>query len=115
MKQLLPADWSESLGAAYRGRARYVRRFGRPARLDDDERVRLAVDRPRGRGEIRLNGRPLGPLDDDAETTRFDVTGLLAERNVLEIDLAHAAADVQGDLPGGLIGEVRLEIGRVGN
>ena len=63
----------------------------------------------------------LGPARPGREPTRFDVTGVLAERNelVIEVELPPLSyADEQrlrperAGLPGGLIGEVRLEIFR---
>lgn len=114
----MPADWAESLGADYFGRVRYRRNFQKPTGLDRGERVWLVVEPPRSRGDISLNSEPLGEVDHDDPPARFDITSRLQGQNHLEVIVQHPALDaaaVAGDdskarLPGGLIGEVRLEI-----
>jgi hypothetical protein len=115
----MPADWSSAFGEHFRGRVRYHRLFQSPTGLDLGERVWLVVEPPRSRGAVKLNGKPLGDIRWRAAAGRFDITDLLEDyNNRLEIVVEHPALD--GDFlpndhsdinqPGGLIGEVRLEI-----
>ena len=116
-RSTMPADWSESFGRAFLGRVRYRRIFQRPTGLDNGERVWLVVEPPRSHGEIELNRKRLGEALWSGEPARFDITGALEDHNRLEIVVAHPALDETGaanddssTLPGGLVGEVRLEI-----
>jgi hypothetical protein len=114
----MPADWSESFGPRFLGRVRYVRTFQKPTGLDAGERVWLVVEPPRSLGTVRLANQMLGTVRIDEPAGRFDITSLLADRNTLEIVVEHPMLDEQYHptdaaaicLPGGLIGEVRLEI-----
>jgi hypothetical protein len=116
----LPADWGLTLGADFRGRVRYTRRFGLPTNLEPHDEVWLVVDGVDSFGALALNDTPLGDvagyLGPPAE---FHVTQLLGERNILTLDVelpdfAPGAAPPlrpgREHLPGGPIGEVRLEI-----
>ncbi len=71
------------------GRVSRTRRFGRPRRLDPNERVWLVIEELPESGSVRLNGQELC----DA---RCDVTVLLLDNNRVEIDLpaAHELGDV---------------------
>ncbi len=114
----MPADWSTAFGAEFRGRVRYHRVFQSPTGLDSGERVWLIVEPPRSRGAVQLNGKSLGDVSWGGPSFRSDITDLLRDHNRLEIVVEYPALD--GDtsrnddsdinLPGGLIGEVRLEI-----
>jgi hypothetical protein len=114
----MPADWSESFGLRFLGRVRYVRTFQKPTGLDAGERVWLVVEPPRSQVTARLAERTLGSVQANGPAGRFDITSLLADRNMLEIVVEHPMLDEQGHptdaaaigLPGGLIGDVRLEI-----
>ncbi len=115
----LPGDWGATLGAAFRGRVRYLRRFGRPTNLAAGQSVCLVCDGVDLRGAVWVNGRSLGPIDGYQAATRFEIGADLIERNQLVIEvelppLAHSAEQAlrpgRAGLPGGLIGEVRLEI-----
>jgi beta-galactosidase/beta-glucuronidase len=115
----MPGDWGASLGVAFRGRVEFRRRFGRPTGIDGGERVWLVCDGADAWAKLTLNGEPLGHVAGPAEAAEFDVTGLLRERNELAavVECPRRAADgacldrgPRADLPGGLIGEVRLEI-----
>ncbi len=115
----MPADWGRTLGADFRGRVRYVRRFGRPTNLAPGQTVWLVCDGVDLAGSASLNGRPLGEMTGSQAATRFDVTAELAERNELVIVVELPPLDYRAEqasrpdrvgLPGGLIGEVRLEI-----
>jgi hypothetical protein len=112
-KMTMPADWSAVLGTAFLGLVRYQRLFQKPTGLDSGERVWLVVDPPRSRGSVELNHQRLGEAGG-----RFDITEYLDDHNRLEIVVEHPALDARGVArddgdtrsPGGLIGEVRLEI-----
>lgn len=60
----------------------------------------------RSRAAVSLNGQPLGKIDGD-DPGNFEVTNRLEFRNVLEVIVEHPADAAE---PGGIIGEVRLEI-----
>lgn len=115
----VPSDWGELLGNDFRGRVRYRRTFNPPPSLDPHERIWLVVEGVDARGTVSLNGIPLGSVPGYAIAANFDATPLIQARNevVLDVDLP---ADVRGNqeivrpgretLPGGPIGNVRLEI-----
>ena len=116
---ILPADWTRTLGADFRGRVRYRRRFGRPTNLAAGQAVWLVLGGVDLRGEAWLNEQPLGRVDGYREPARFLVTDRLAERNQLILDVELPPLDFQSEqrlrsdragLAGGPIGEVRLEI-----
>jgi hypothetical protein len=116
----LPADWGLTLGAEFRGRVRYTRRFGLPTNLEPDEEVWLVVEGVDYFGAVTLNDRSLGDVTSYlGPPVEFNVTPLLGERNILTLDVelpafeSGAAPPVRPGrehLPGGPIGEVRLEI-----
>jgi hypothetical protein len=89
----LPADWSGTLGAGFRGRVRYRRRFNRPTGLEPGERVWLVIDGVDARGQYAMNGQPLSWIDGYALPAECDVTELLAASNVLEIDVELGSAE----------------------
>jgi hypothetical protein len=100
--QQLPAGWDAVL-PGFRGTVRYMRRFGKPTNLETHERVWLVVGDVAGvAAAIELNGEKVSD-------TFFDITDLLRERNLLQIDVTQT----DPEQPAGLMGEVRLEI-RVG-
>jgi hypothetical protein len=111
--------WDQSPAA--NGRVAYLRRFNRPTNLDAWETVTLEIDRAMFRGEVTLNGSPLGQLA-VGEFFSADVTSLLEATNDLraEIDPATAALAPPPtstiyvveteEPPGSPIGDVRLVI-----
>jgi beta-galactosidase/beta-glucuronidase len=114
----VPGDWADLLGADFLGRARYTRRFNCPTNLDSHERVWLALEGVDYEAAILLNDRPLGRTRGTASVHRVDITDWLAPHNLLAVDVELPAA-VRDDeqargarcgKPGGLVGEVRLEI-----
>jgi hypothetical protein len=117
-RMTMPADWSIAFGGEFRGRVRYHRAFQSPTGLESGERVWLVVDPPRSRGGVKLNDKPLGGVAWGGDAARFDITELLEDHNRLEIVVEHPALDGDSlpndhshiNQPGGLIGEVRLEI-----
>jgi hypothetical protein len=106
-----PADWRETLGADFRGRVRYTRRFHRPTGLDSGERVFLVVERVNRRGLVLLNGERLGEAALAGGPFRFDITEQLQPANLLTIEVEAPPAPATSECLGqGLIGSVRLEI-----
>jgi hypothetical protein len=114
----MPSDWADVLGGDFFGRVAYRRTFHGPTGLESGERAMLVVEPPRSHGTIELNGSCLGEVASGAPATRIDITSLLQDRNQLVIvvehpaldEAQHADEDVVRLLPGGLVGEVRLEI-----
>jgi hypothetical protein len=82
---------------------RFVRRFGYPGRIDEYERVWLTFGAIVGRAIVRLNGETLGRCEAPCE---FEVTRLLRERNLLQVEIE----PVEGEV--GLTGEAALEVRR---
>jgi hypothetical protein len=117
-RSTMPADWSGLLGRDFFGRVRYHRIFQMPTGLESGAPVWLVVEPPRSRGVVALGGRLLGEAVWGGPPARFKITERLEEHNRLEIIVEHPALDaaVPGDdddfqsRPGGLVGEVRLEI-----
>jgi hypothetical protein len=99
----IPCSWADGGWPGFRGRANHARSFGRPSGLGANERIRLIIEMVSGVGQARLNQQPIGAVHGDG-SFECDVTGLLAVRNLLEIDLS-----ADGDW-GGVVGEVRIEI-----
>lgn len=115
---VMPCDWTASLGANFRGRVRYRRRFHKPTGIDD-RRIEIVLDIVDEYARVCLNERELGEFWRE-DGFRADVTNDLAEWNELTVDVElpcvsttrpclPRAADRQHK-GGGLIGEVRLEI-----
>ncbi len=65
-----------------------------------------------------LNGQRLGEVVGASKPARFDVTAVLSSHNTLEVDVSldraafgdSALRGPRAGAPGGLVGEVRLEI-----
>jgi len=119
----IPADWTDSLGSDFRGRVRYTRRFGRPTGLETVALVQLVLAQIDAFGTVELNGKPLVQIPCGKLDTRVDITHQLQPRNELrvEVELPRTEPDSpplprpgREDRPGGLIGEVRLEIFELG-
>jgi hypothetical protein len=114
----MPGDWSDLFGRHFIGRVRYRRLFQKLTGLESGERAFLAVEPPRSRGVISLSGHPLGEVLWGRPPARFDIMEFLRERNELEIVVEHPVLDGAAPAgndnffqsPGGLVGEVRLEI-----
>jgi hypothetical protein len=112
-RETMPADWSSCFGPDFLGRVRYHRIFQKPTGLDSGERVFLVVEPPRSRGAVSISNRLLGEVEQGGLPSRFDITACLADHNRLEIIVEHPRScdsPIDAQLPGGLIGEVRLEI-----
>jgi hypothetical protein len=106
----MPADWSATCGPDFRGVVRYRRSFQQPTGLTPGDTVRLVVEPPQSRATVRLADQELGIVRFNGPPGRFDITRLLADHNQLEIVVEHPAPDDPSESPGGLVGEVRLEI-----
>jgi hypothetical protein len=115
----MPADWSEVCGENFWGRVRYVRTFHAPPGLQFDERVWLVVEPQRTIARVVLVEETLGVVEARGPAQRFDITHRLSPDNRLEIFVDHPAVEDDTTLdsatlaPGGLVGEVRLEIEEV--
>ena len=137
---VMPGDWGAPLGGDFRGLVRFTRRFAQPTGLDAATHVWLVIENVDWQAAVALNGQPLGhvqlartppvclslapSLPPSASPpivcpARFEIAARLRPRNVLTIDvlLPEVAAGApplarpgREDLPGGLIGLVRLEI-----
>jgi hypothetical protein len=95
----------------------WLRRFGRPAGIGPGVRVTLVVERGAA-ASVSLNGFSLPRPVPESSRWAWDVTGLLAGRNVLQIDPLPTGAEAiavsldrhgRAPLPDA-IGCVRLEI-----
>ena len=114
----MPADWSALFGAEFLGRVRYRRTFNKPTGLESGERVFLVVEPARSEARVMWKGDVLGFVCSGQAAGRFDITDRLEDHNTLEIWVDHPSLDCMrstvGDPavlpPGGLVGEVRLEI-----
>ncbi|HEY4309581.1 MAG TPA: hypothetical protein VGN12_09050 [Pirellulales bacterium] len=115
----VPADWEATLGAGFRGRVRYTRRFNRPTNLDPHDRVWLVIEGADALARYLLDETLLGELDGYALPAESDITPLLKPSNVLtvEVELPAGIDDARQvirpgreSLAGGLVGAVRLEI-----
>jgi Glycosyl hydrolase 2 galactose-binding domain-like len=117
-KTPVPGDWGQLLGADFLGRVRYTRGFNLPTNLGPQERVWLVFDGVNERAQVALNGQPLGEFNHRDCPREFEITPLLLPHNRLTVEVCLGADTVQhdsaGEQPfgaGGLVGEVRLEIG----
>ena len=81
--------------------------------------MELVIDQLEAFGCVLLNGQPLGEIAAGGQLWRGDVTARLLTRNelVIEVELPQGTEECtplarpgRDRLPGGLIGEVRLEI-----
>jgi hypothetical protein len=106
-------------GENFWGRVRYVRTFHAPPGLQFDERVWLVVEPQRTIARVVLVEETLGVVEARGPAQRFDITHRLSPDNRLEIFVDHPAVEDDTTLdsatlaPGGLVGEVRLEIEEV--
>ncbi len=106
-KQHQPADWSDILGAEFRGTVRYRRIFHEPSGLEPDQGVWLVVTRVRSHAKVELDGVLLGEVHGD-EPAEFPIATRLRPTCELVITVTHD--DSSDPHPGGLVGEVQLAI-----
>lgn len=106
-RQLMPGDWSGTLGREFIGRVRFERAFHCPTNLTASDRVDLLVEQVETQATVALNDSPLGQIATGERSWVAEITRLLRPRNWLSIVVeCHGDCDVAG----GLVGEVRLEI-----
>src|SRR5207248_1449479 len=98
----MPCHWRDCGLADFTGTVRFTRRFGYPGRIDDYERVWLRFGEIAGRAAVTLNDTMLDTIDGPAE---FEVTRLLRERNLLQVELEGSGGDAG-------CGDVALEVRR---
>ena len=108
----MPADWSETLGADFRGRVRYERRFSCPSGLEPGMRVVLVIEGVNRSAAVSLDERPLGEISGADSPWQCDIGEYLSGRHLLCVDVEMPLEETTGC--GGLTGEVRLEIYDVG-
>jgi hypothetical protein len=101
----MPSDWSATFDADFRGSVRYRRFFNWTAPVDNGLKVTLAFDGVAETAQATLNGRSLGSIGPGHAW--FAVAHLLQPRNELAVDVE---SPEDATIPGGLTGEVRLEI-----
>jgi hypothetical protein len=118
-KTTSPSDWGSLLGPDFRGRVRYTRQFNRPSGMEQVERIDLVIGAVDAFGCVVLNGQLLGEIPPGSGEFRTEITSHLQLFNRLEVEvelpecvpsslpLPRGARD---SLPGGLVGEVYLEI-----
>lgn len=113
-KQKMPADWTETLGADFRGTVRYTRTFHQPTGLEPGQQVWLVIEGVTSSGAVTLNDTRLPDCGSTAHDSQVDspfwrqeIQHLLSANCQLIIDVTHP---LDAELPGGLTGEVRLEI-----
>lgn len=115
----VPSDWESHVGRNFRGRVRYRRSFNAPGTLDAGERLWLVVEGVDARGMVWLNDSCLGTVPGYAVWASFDVTNHVGPRNEIALDVELPAGVDRStgplrpgreQLPGGPIGEVRLEV-----
>jgi Glycosyl hydrolase 2 galactose-binding domain-like len=114
----MPANWSATCGSDFLGVVRYRRSFQKPTGLEPGDKIWLVVEPPQTLATVFLAEQPLGKVRDAGAAVRFEISRLLSDRNVLVIEVEHPALDAAGcpsdasgpRVPGGLVGEVRLEI-----
>ena len=115
----MPGSWVKDLGAKFQGCVRYQRFFNKPTGISQETPISLAFERVVGYAVVWMNGKQLGRIDWPALRTdmheKFDIAGQLQSRNEIVVEVTSLPLDVLGDgqeeLAGGLVGEVRLEIG----
>lgn len=111
----MPSGWNADLGPDFRGRVRYRRFFNCPTSLDASTPVHLVFQRIVGQACVELNGKELGETAWPSATGKFSVGQKLEPRNEIVVTVTALSDDElseSGDaVEGGMVGEVRLEIG----
>jgi hypothetical protein len=104
----MPTDWGDSLGEDFRGQVLYRRKFNGPSGVTPSLQLFLVFDGADAAATVSLNHTTLGRVTGNARA-EFDVTALVRQHNTITAIVEKKLVD-NGDSPGGLIGEVRLEI-----
>ncbi|MBX7169284.1 MAG: hypothetical protein K1X74_23330 [Pirellulales bacterium] len=100
----VPCRFAAHLPPGFRGRVRYVRRFGQPP-LAAAETLWLVVEGLALPARIELNGRPVAAVDAPPGRGEFMISGLVEPRNVLCVEFAEVDTASEVDW-----GEVCLEV-----
>jgi len=96
-----------------------LRRFNRPSGISQIRRVDLVIECVDAFGAVTLNGHPLGIIPPGRNEFRAEITSMLKPHNLLFIEVEmpeciESSSPLPGSerthCPGGLVGEVRLEI-----
>ena len=108
------------LGNDFRGRVHFTRSFHRPTGLTLDTEIRLVIDAVDCFGEVAINNHAIGSMRGDEGRRHFKIGRLLDLRNQLSVIVECPRVTASSPplprppgregQPGGLIGEVRLEI-----
>jgi hypothetical protein len=98
---IVPGTLRDGGWPGFVGGVSFYRRFGRPSNLSEGEAVWLVFAKVAGTSRLVLNDVPLG---DVTGAGQFEVTGQLADRNMMEL-VVNATDDRCG-----IVGEVTLEI-----
>jgi hypothetical protein len=115
----VPSDWGQALGVDFRGRVRYSRRFHQPTGMAEIERIDLVIERVDALGWVWLNGQLLGEIPLGFVEFREEIKERLERYNLLEVQVEcpewreGGTGEPHGQRtgrPGGLVGEVLLEI-----
>jgi len=110
----MPTDWGDSLGGDFRGQVLYRRKFNGPTGIAPTLRVWLVFDGADAAAVVALNNTRLGRVDGPGCRAEFDVTLLVRQHNtitaIVEKPFLDDEAGDRANVPGGLVGEVRLEI-----
>ena len=112
----VPGDWGELLGDDFRGEVIYSRNFGRPTGLEPEDSVELVIEQVDPQASVLLNGRLLGEIPPGGQAWRRSISDQLEARNELQVRLSMLAEQAPArppgreGTPGGILGEVRLEI-----
>lgn len=104
----IPADWTATLDAGFRGRVLYQRRFGRPSNIDR-QRIQLVLQKVNGTAIVSLNSIRLGEVAINEENRRFELTDQLLSRNELHIEV-NLPQGLDDEIVGGIVEGVFLEI-----
>lgn len=116
-KMKIPCDWSDALGANFRGKVLFQRHFHQPTGLADGDIVCIRIEQVNALADVFLNHEAIGSASAKSGSVAFDIAGKLEPRNLLEIVVDFPALDEQSDslttihqCSGGITGEVQLEI-----
>ena len=109
----IPSDWGDWLGASFRGRVEFRRRFGLPTQLNPGQAVWLVLESVDFQASISLNEIEVGTMRLGDDAFRVEIGEQLQHSNHLRVVVDLPAEVDRGErnpMAGGLIGSVRLEI-----
>lgn len=90
----LPDEWSEfvSLGESTAWSGHLTRHFNAPTGLMPGDRVELILCGFPAECPVYLNDDPIGMSPPDGKQLRVEITGQLASRNMISVDLSQVSA-----------------------